>query len=445
MNDEQQNQSPDENQYRDAEHRSDTEPGGGPLDSPPQAFGEGRPSMLDRMQARQAGLYGSKVSHSEQHDPELEYRDGENVVDRIEKEDVVVRSHESIMQRRWRKFKSLKRGYYSFLLLVALYIISFLLPLLVNNKPLMVSYNDETYFPAFADLIGDPYYSWEMFGREGDESFVNFRELKEEWEASGETENSMVMPLYPWDPYESDYDGGVPPNEPSSRHILGTDDIGRDVIARMAYGFNISISFGLGLTIVTFLVGSIFGALMGYFGGWFDLLFQRGIEIWQTLPALYVIIIVSSIVIPNFTVLILLLAAFGWIGMTYYMRGEFYREKAKDYVAAAISLGTSDTKIIFRHILPNSLTPLIATFPFAVVAGITALVSLDFLGYVLPPPTPSWGQMLNVGMKEFSGSFQNWWLIIVPVSAMFFTLLMVTFIGEAIREAFDPKVFSRLR
>ena len=184
---------------------------------------------------------------------------------------------------------------------------------------------------------------------------------------------------------------------------------------------------------------------MGYFGGKFDLVVQRGIEVWQTLPSLYVIIIVSSIIIPNFLILILLLAAFGWMGMTYFMRGEFYREKAKDYVAAAISLGTKDSTIIFKHILPNSLTPLIATFPFAVVAGITGLVSLDFLGYGLPPPTPSWGEMLNVGLNNFSGNFQNWWLVIVPVTAMFLTLLMVTFIGEAIREAFDPKVFSRLR
>lgn len=415
----------------------------GPLDSSPQLPSEGWPSLQDRMQARQAGLYGSSI-HTSEEEPEGAAEKRE-IVDEIEKSDVVVRSHDSLMKRRWRKFRGLKRGYYAFILLITLYILSFLLPLLVNNKPLMVSYNGETYFPAFADLVSEPYYPWSLFGREGDQSFVDFRELKEEIDAAGESENSILMPIYPWNPYEADYAGGVPPNEPSSRHVLGTDNGGRDVLARMVYGFNISISFGIGLTLVTFLLGTIFGAMMGYFGGLFDLIFQRLIEIWQTLPAFFVIIIVSSILIPNFIILVLILTAFGWMGMTYFMRGEFYREKAKDYVAAAVSLGTSDAKIIFGHILPNSLTPLIATFPFAVVAGITSLVSLDFLGYGLPPPTPSWGEMISQGLSEFSGNFQNWWLVIVPTVAMFFTLLMVTFIGEAIREAFDPKVFSRLR
>ncbi len=397
----------------------------------------GQMTLHERMQARQSALFGDDPSIADSE---------KNTEESVALDNVQLkRSADSIMKRRWRKFKSLKRGYYSFILLIVLYIISFFLPLLVNNMPLTVTYNGETYYPAFADLIGSPYYPWEMFGREGDQSFVDFRKLQEQIESDPNTENSIMMPLYAWDPYIGDFEEGVPPNKPSSRHLLGTDNSGRDVVARICYGFNISISFGLILTLFTFALGTFFGALMGYFGGKFDIIVQRGIEVWQTLPALYVIIIVSSIIIPNFFILILLLTAFGWIGMTYFMRGEFYREKAKDYVAAAVSLGTRDGAIIFKHILPNSLTPLIATFPFAVVAGITSLVSLDFLGYGLPPPTPSWGEMLNVGLNNFSGNFQNWWLVVVPVSAMFVTLLMVTFIGEAIREAFDPKVFSRLR
>lgn len=416
------------------EHSNDTPLNHGNAGSSAGNGNSGQTGTLhDRMLARQAQLGISQDSRSTK-------EQGESV-----NEAQPVRSRDSIMKRRWRKFKSLKRGYYSFILLIVLYGLSFLLPLLINNLPLMVSYDGETYFPAFADLVGSPYYSWEMFGREGDQSFVDFRELQQEIEDNPGSDNSITMPLYAWDPYESDYVEGVPPTAPSSRHLLGTDETGRDVVARILYGFNISISFGLVLTVFTFLLGTIFGALMGYFGGKVDIIVQRGIEVWQTLPALYVIIIVSSIIIPNFFILILLLTVFGWIGTTYYMRGEFYREKTRDYVAAAISLGTKDSTIIFKHILPNSLTPLIATFPFAVVAGITSLVSLDFLGYGLPPPTPSWGEMLNVGLSNFSGNFQNWWLVIVPVSAMFATLLMVTFIGEAIREAFDPKVFSRLR
>lgn len=443
MNEEQKNNKPVNEENLGREDRREAELQGGPLDTSPQLPSEGWPSLHERMQARQTGLYGGRVPDSEK-GPEGTGEERE-IVDEIEQSDLVVRSHDSLMKRRWRKFKSLKRGYYAFILLIALYILSFLLPLIANNKPLMVSYGGETYFPAFADLVGEPYYPWELFGREGDQSFVDFRELKVQIDAEEGGENSIIMPLYPWNPYEADYAGGVPPNEPSDSHLLGTDNGGRDVLSRMLYGFNISISFGIGLTLITFLLGTIFGALMGYFGGIFDLIFQRFIEIWQTLPAFFVIIIVSSILIPNFIILVLILTAFGWMGMTYFMRGEFYREKAKDYVAAAISLGTSDTKIIFRHILPNALTPLIATFPFAVIAGITSLVSLDFLGYGLPPPTPSWGEMINQGLSEFSGNFQNWWLVVVPTVAMFFTLLMVTFIGEAIREAFDPKVFSRLR
>ena len=199
------------------------------------------------------------------------------------------------------------------------------------------------------------------------------------------------------------------------------------------------------LTILTDILGVSVGSVMGYYGGKFDLFFQRIIEIWQALPALFVIIIISSIIYPNFFMLVALLVFFGWTGMTYFMRGEFYREKAKDYVSAAISLGATDSQIIFKHILPNSLTPIIASFPFALIGGISSLVSLDYLGFGLPPPTPSWGQMVDVGLKNFSGNFQNWWLVLSRISAMFLTLMLVTFIGEGIREAFDPKVFSRLR
>ncbi len=433
MNEEQKKNEPSKPDDLSQESRRDMAPQSGPLETPAQLLSENWPSLPDRMKARQTGLYGNRISEPiEENDP-------------LSDEKTPVRSPDTIMKRRWRKFKSLKRGYYSFILLVILYILSFLLPLLVNNQPLMVSYNGNTYFPAFTDLVGEPYYPWLLFGREGDESSVDFRELAAEWEASGSDEGTIIMPLYTWDPLEADYTGGVPPNEPTASHPLGTDNGGRDVLSRMLYGFNVSISFGIGLTLLTFLIGTIIGAMMGYFGGRFDLFTQRFIEIWQVLPGLYVIIIVSSILAPNFLILVLILTTFGWMGMTYFMRGEFYREKAKDYVAAAISLGTKDSKIIFGHILPNALTPLIATFPFAVIAGITSLVSLDFLGYGLPPPTPSWGEMINQGTSEFSGNFQNWWLVIVPTGFMFVTLLMVTFIGEALREAFDPKVFSRLR
>ncbi|KXK57751.1 MAG: ABC transporter permease subunit [Chlorobi bacterium] len=344
----------------------------------------------------------------------------------------------SILQRRWRKFKSLRRGYYSFILLSILYVVSFALPLLVNNKAVIVSYEGAWYFPA----LSGTFYSGEAFGVSGIKSEVNYRELDSLYEQSGNG-NWVLMPLYSWNPYESDYDNVL--KAPSATHLFGTDNTGRDVFARLCYGFNVSISFALILTILIDVLGVSIGAIMGYYGGKFDLFFQRFIEIWQTIPSLFVIIIISSIIFPNFFTLAGLLVLFGWMGMTYFLRGEVYREKAKDYVSAAIALGATDNNIIFKHILPNSLTPIISGFPFAIIGGISSLVGLDYLGYGLPPPTPSWGQMVSVGLNEFSGSFQNWWLVLTPLSAMFLTLILVTFIGEAIREAFDPKEYSRLR
>ena len=200
-------------------------------------------------------------------------------------------------------------------------------------------------------------------------------------------------------------------------------------------------------------IGIIVGALIGYFGGKLDILGQRLIEIWSSLPFLYTIIIVSSIIVPvyipgrnlvlqpSFWLLILILTIFDWMGITYYVRGEFYREKAKDYVGAAISMGASEASIMFKHILPNSLTPVVSFAPFMIVGNIGALVSLDFLGFGLPAPTPSWGELIGQGMENLN----KWWLVFFPLGAMFVTLLLIVFIGEAVREAFDPKEYSRLR
>ena len=193
--------------------------------------------------------------------------------------------------------------------------------------------------------------------------------------------------------------------------------------------------------------------MLGYFGGKLDILGQRLIEIWSSLPFLYTIIIVSSIVVPiyipgrnlvmqpSFWMLIFILAIFGWVGITYYIRGEFYREKAKDYVGAAIATGVSEPAIMFKHILPNSLTPVVSFAPFIVVANISTLVALDFLGFGLPAPTPSWGELISQGTENLT----KWWLVFFPLGAMFVTLLLVVFIGEAVREAFDPKEFSPLQ
>jgi microcin C transport system permease protein len=341
----------------------------------------------------------------------------------------------SLFKKRWRKFKSLKRGYYSFLLIVSLYVLSFLLPLFVNKDALIVKYNGNYYFPVFK------FYEATFFGQDRPGE-TNYRFLKKKFQ-SEDSDNWVLMPIYPYHPNENllDETAGSPPHHPSWQHILGTDDRARDVFSRLVYGFNISISFALVVIAFAYTVGIAIGAMLGFFGGVFDITVQRLIEIWSTLPFLYVMIIVSSIVQPNFILLTLILTAFGWMGITYYIRGEFYREKARDYVSAAVAMGAKNRKIIFKHILPNSLTPVISFAPFVIVADISSLVALDFLGFGLPPPTPSWGQLISQGMNNI----EYWWLVAFPLIAIFFTLLSIVFIGEAIREAFDPKVYSRLR
>ena len=346
----------------------------------------------------------------------------------------------SINHKRWRKFKSLKRGYYSFILIITLYVLSLFLPLLVNSKALVVQYEGDYYFPAFSEIIPwvSTYYDGKLLGQDIPGA-ANFRQLQRSWEDS---ENWLIMPIYPFNPFED-----ITNNEnkmyesPSTTHWLGTDNTGRDVLARMCYAFNISISFAFVLTILNYIIGISIGGAMGYFGGRFDLFFQRLIEIWSALPLLFVVIIISSIIKPSFTLLIFIYTMVNWIFLTYYIRAEFYREKSKDYVSAAISMGQSNTKIIFRHILPNSLIPVITYFPFSIVGGILVLVSLDFLGFGLAPPTPSWGQILYVGLSNIT----KWWMVFSPIMAQFFTLLCIVFIGEGLREAFDPKIYSRLR
>jgi microcin C transport system permease protein len=223
---------------------------------------------------------------------------------------------------------------------------------------------------------------------------------------------------------------------------MGTDDRGRDVFARLVHGFRISITFAIGVVAAAYFLGICVGSTLGFFGGRVDIYGQRLVEIWAGLPFLYTVIIISSVVRPSIPILIFLLAAFSWVGISLYMRGEFYREKSKDYVQAAIGTGVSDWKIITKHILPNSIVPIVTFTPFALVGFISALVSLDYLGFGLPPGTPSWGALLRQGLENVK-DYPH--LTIVPTLALAGTLYAVVMIGEAVREAFDPKVFSRLR
>jgi microcin C transport system permease protein len=353
---------------------------------------------------------------------------------------------ESLFRKRLRKFRRIKRGYYSFLVIAVAYVLSFLLPALANNVALIVHYDGRYYFPLLT------YYQASTFGQStfGD---ADYRALKQQF-VEAHQGNWVLMPPIPYGPNEGLLDlSSPPPNRPSGAHIFGTDDRGRDVLVRLAYGFNISLTFALLVTVFADVTGVIVGSALGYFGKRIDIVGQRFIEIWSSLPFLYTIMIVSSIIVPIYLpgrmvflqpslwLLVIILAVFDWMGITYYIRGEFYREKAKDYVGAAIATGVSEPGIMFRHILPNALTPVVSFAPFEIVANISALVALDFLGFGLPAPTPSWGELIGQGMENLT----IWWLVFYPLAFLFLTLLLVVFIGEAVREAFDPKEFSRLR
>ncbi|MBU1109461.1 MAG: ABC transporter permease subunit [Candidatus Riflebacteria bacterium] len=428
-----------------------------------------------------------------------------------------------IFKRRWSKFRTLKRGYYAFWLIIGLFVVSLFAEFLINGNAIMVKYHGEYHFTLFkfvsARTFGMRGYGMPNYRMMKDVFKVRNNERAERLKAGTVTdedrqyekwgEDWVWLTLYPYSPLESLLDElpTRPPHPPTwltgqwreayvgeslynlpdflptpeeitnnfkrpdwvnlepaqlylqmaqagmlelkpevkqpgtFQHILGTDDRGRDVFSRMVYGFRISLSFALLVTFFCYLIGITIGAMLGYYGGKFDIIMQRFVEIWSAMPFLYTVMIFAAIMIPNFWMLVLILVVFKWMAMTYYIRAEFLREKSRDYVSAARAIGCTDGAIIFRHILPNSLTPVISFAPFAVVANIGALVSLDFLGFGLPAPTPSWGELLGQGL----GNLTKPWLILSPTLAMFLTLLLVSFVGEAIREAFDPKQYSRLR
>lgn len=341
----------------------------------------------------------------------------------------------SIFAKRWRKFKTMRRGYYALYIFIGSYLLSFLLPLVVNDKALAVKYDGKMYFPIVGQYVQAHELGQDQIGE------PNYRRLKAQYKEQG-GDNWVLLPVYPFGPKESLLEmPGTPPHRPSRQHWIGTDDRARDVLARLVYGYRVSISFAILVMTFSYAIGIAVGGLLGYYGGVFDIIVQRIVELWSSVPFLYMIMIIVSLTQPSFWLLIMLMVAWGWMGLTYYVRGEFYREKTKDYVQAAISMGSSDRRVIFKHILPNSLTPVISFGPFAIVGYIGSLVSLDYLGFGLPPDEPSWGNMVKVGMANIT----DWWLVLAPLGALFLTLLMVVFIGEGIREAFDPKVYSRLR
>ena len=333
-----------------------------------------------------------------------------------------------------KRFKSIKRGYYSFIILSIMIFVSLFTEFFVNNRAIIVKYNGQFYFPTYGDIIPGKTFGLDYAYE------TNYRDLANRFRTNN-TQNWVLLPIIPFNPYENDLrDNEYPPFPPSlnDRHYLGTDTVGRDITARLIYGFRIAIFFSMGLLVANYLIGISIGCAMGFVGGKFDLFFQRVIEIWSNVPFLYVVIIISSIIVPNFFMLIVIMAFFGWIGMTWVMRTVTYKEKAREYVLAARALGASGSRIIFRHIIPNTISVIVTFAPFSVSGGIVSLTSLDYLGFGLPPPTPSWGELLQQGWANMDA----YWIVGSVIIAMTVTLITVTFIGEAVREAFDPKLHT---
>ncbi|MGK0500374.1 MAG: microcin C transport system permease protein [Oceanicoccus sp.] len=337
-----------------------------------------------------------------------------------------------ITLKQWRRFKSIRRGYWSAIIFASLLLLTVFLELFVSNRALIVSYEGELYFPSYGAIIPG-----EKFGLNYQYE-TNYRDLKQSFKG---TDNWLLLPPIPYEPLENHFiEGEFPPYAPSleHRHYLGTDNTGRDIAARLIHGFRIAIWFSLLLLFFNYLIGVSVGSLMGFMGGKFDLFFQRIIEIWSNIPFLYVIMIIASIVVPGFWTLIGVMIIFGWMSMTWYMRTATYKENSRDYVMAARAIGATNTRIIFRHIMPNTISIMVTFIPFSIASGITALTALDYLGFGLPPPTPSWGELLKQGTDNLDAP----WIIASVVTGMTLVLVMVTYIGEAIREAFDPKKFT---
>ena len=331
-------------------------------------------------------------------------------------------------RRAWLRFKRNRLGYWSLLIFCALVAVSLLAELVSNDRPLVVYYQGTTYFPMVKD------YPEKVFG--GDfETSTDYLDpfIRERLSQAG---NWALFAPNPYGPKTLNYFAKEPnPSRPSRDNWLGTDDRGRDLLAQLIYGFRISVLFALALTTAGVVLGVITGAVQGFFGGKTDLAFQRFIEIWSSMPELYLLIIFSAVFTPSLLLLLVLLSLFGWMGLSDYVRAEFLRNRQLDYVRAARALGVSNWQIITRHLLPNSMTPVVTFLPFRMSGAILALTSLDFLGLGVPPGTPSLGELLSQGKNNIDA----WWISLSTFAVLVITLLLLTFMGDALRDALDPR------
>jgi microcin C transport system permease protein len=362
-----------------------------------------------------------------------------------------------INMRRLANFKANRRGFWSLWIFLALFVVSLFAEFLANNRPIMVSYKGELLFPIFVD------YPEDKFGGFLAETDYRSPAIQEEIAGNGwalwppihfsyDTHNLQTPTPLPSKPTWLFGDNKCRPaaaklarnkgRDPASlgcRDIewnwLGTDDHGRDVVARLIYGVRISVLFGLALTIVSSVVGVTAGALQGYFGGWTDLLFQRFIDIWTSVPELYLLIIIASVIAPGFFVLLAILLLFSWVSLVGVVRAEFLRARNFEYVRAARALGLGDLKIMWKHVLPNAMVATLTFLPFILNGSIATLTSLDYLGFGLPPGSPSLGELLNQGKSNLQAP----WLGLSGFFVIAIMLSLLIFIGEALRDAFDPR------
>jgi microcin C transport system permease protein len=331
-------------------------------------------------------------------------------------------------QRAWARFRRHRVGYWSLWIFGVLLLVSTLAELVSNDRPIVAKINGQWFAPMFNNpkekaLGGD---------------FATATDWKDPFitELLAQPGNWALLTVNPHSAISTDYfDKSLPPSAPSAKNWLGTEGNGRDMAARLLYGFRVSIWFALALTFTGTLIGIAAGALQGYFGGKVDLVLQRCIEIWGSVPELYLLIIFASIFEPSLLLLLILLSPWGWMGLSDYVRAEFLRNRGLEYVKAARALGLSNTQIIVRHVLPNSLTPVITFLPFRMSGAILALTSLDFLGLGVPATVPSLGELLKQGKNQLDA----WWIIVPTFAVLVLTMLLLTFIGDALRDAFDTR------
>jgi len=333
----------------------------------------------------------------------------------------------SLYEKRWRRFRSNKMAVLCGIVLLIFCFLSITAEFWANSKPLILKYHGTTYFPVVKT------YHPTLFGKT-EFLVMDYRILEmgsEDW---------AFWPIVKWDPYESNQEVDTYPSPPTMSNWMGTDDSGRDVLTRLLYGFRYSFTYAIAVWAITSILGIICGGLMGYFGGLVDLFGQRAVEVFVSTPQFFLLLILVSIFMPNLTILIFISCVFGWVSTSTYIRGEFLKNRKREFVEAAKAIGASHRRIVFKHILPNSLGPILTFSPFIIAGLVTSLAALDYLGFGLAPPTPSWGELLSQAQKNFTIA---WWLALYPSALLCCSLILLAMVGEGIIQAMNPRKYIK--